>query len=129
MTADTEPTAALLLDEQLPAYETRQFTAVVVEASPERTYAAVRALDPDQVARSFPLMVVLGQLRALPARLRRQPPAPEALSADEATEAFVLGEEPGRVRRYWLVVGPFAGLIMRRWLRLAKHDAEQAATR
>ena len=83
MTADTEPTAALLLDEQLPAYETRQFTAVVVEASPERTYRTATT-DPDWAT---------------------------------------------RFRRYWLVVGPFAGLIMRRWLRLAKHDAEQAATR
>ena len=199
MMLDTERTAGLLLDRQLPAYEARQFTAVVVDAPPDRTYAAVRALDPDQVARSFPLMVVLGKLRALPARLRRQPARPEALSADEATEAFVvLDEESGReyvvgmvgkfmtptelefrrtepaefagfaepgfgkcalnfrvvpygadasllstetrtattdpesaarFRRYWRVIGPFAGLIMRRWLRLAKHDAERAATR
>ena len=27
-------------------------------------------------------------------------------------------------RRYWRVVRPFAGVIMRRWLQLAKRDAE-----
>ncbi|MGI6874153.1 hypothetical protein [Amycolatopsis sp. 3B14] len=31
-----------------------------------------------------------------------------------------------RFARYWTVVGPFAGFIMRRWLRLAKHNAESA---
>ncbi len=199
MTVDTGRTGDLLLHQQLPAYEARLFTAVVVDAPPETTYAAVRALDPEQVARSFPLMTVLGRLRALPAKLRRSPAAPGALSADEATEAFVvLDEEPGRefvvgmigkfmaltelefrriepagfagftepgygkcavnfrvvpygvdasllstetrtattdpdsaarFRRYWRFVGPFAGLIMRRWLRLAKQDAERAVTR
>jgi hypothetical protein len=33
-----------------------------------------------------------------------------------------------RFRRYWRVVGPFAGLIMSRWLRLAKRNAEIALT-
>ena len=73
MTVEPERTARLLLDQQLPVYEARQFTAVVVDAPPDQTYAAVRALDPDRVARSFPLMVVLGQLRALPARFASSP--------------------------------------------------------
>lgn len=140
---------------------------------------------------------MLGQLRALPARLRRSPVGPGALSVDEAARAFVvLDEDPGRefvvgmvskfmtptqlefrrtepadfagfaelgygkcalnfrvvpygdnasllstetrtattdpesaarFRRYWRVVGPFAGLIMRRWLQLARQDAERVA--
>ena len=202
MTLDADRNEDLLLDGQLPRYQARLFTAVLVDAHPERTYAAVRALDPDQVARSFPAMTVLGRLRALPALLARrggrQPAAPDALSADQASEAFVpLAEEPGsefvigmigkfmtvrqlefrrfepgdfaafadpgfgkvalnfRVRpygagasllstetrtattdersgalfrRYWRVVGPFAGLIMRRWLRVAKQHAESEGT-
>ena len=31
-----------------------------------------------------------------------------------------------RFRRYWAVIGPFAGYIMRHWLNLAKQHAEQA---
>ena len=195
MTADVGTTGVLLIDRQLPAFEVRQFTAVVVDAPPARVYEVVRNLDPEQVAGSFPLMAVLGRLRALPARLRRRPVEPEAMGADQASEAFVvLAEEPDReyvvgmvgkfmtatqlefrrieppdfagfaepgygkcalnfrvlpygagrsllstetrtattdpesavrFRRYWRVAGPFAGLIMRRWLRLAKQDAER----
>jgi hypothetical protein len=189
----------LLLDRQLPSYEGRQFSAVVVDAPPGAVYAAVRALDPDQVARSFPAMRALGWLRALPAHLaavlgRDTPRESGTLSAGEANDAFVVladdgnaefvvgmvgkfmtptqlefrriepGDfatfcEPGygkvalnfrvcpygarwslvttetrtvttdpesreRFRRYWRLVGPFAGLIMRQWLRVAKRNAE-----
>lgn len=31
-----------------------------------------------------------------------------------------------RFRRYWRFIGPFAGVIMRRWLKLAKQRAERA---
>jgi hypothetical protein len=194
-----DPADEVILDRQLPTYEARLFEAVVVDAPPERVYAVVRALDPDQVARSFPPMRAMGWLRALPAQLGRagrrdRPLDPEALAAEEYREAFdviaddgrsefVVGmvgkfmrlsqleyrrvdpdafagfDEPGygkvaldfRVRpygdarsllttetrtvttdptsrqafrRYWRVVGPFAGVIMRRWLQLAKRDAE-----
>ena len=199
MTADTARVDEVLLDQQLSSYEARQFAAVVVDAPADRAYAAVRALDPDQVARSFPPMRALGWLRALPAQLaggrRRDVSTAEGtLPAGEATNAFVVladdGEaefvvgmvgkfmtptqlefrqitpeefttfaEPGygkvalnfrvrpygrtrsllstetrtvttdpvsreRFQRYWQLVGPVAGLIMRRWLRLAKRNAE-----
>jgi hypothetical protein len=202
VTGETDRVGELLLDRQLAAYEARQFSAVVVDAPPVAVYAAVRALDPDEVARSFPGMRVLGWLRALPARLsalRRRDASQESgmLSADEANNAFVVladdgaaefvvgmvgkfmtptqlefrriepddfapFSEPGygkvalnfrvcpygwrrsllttetrtvttdpqsreRFLRYWRVVGPFAGLIMRRWLRLAKRNAEISA--
>jgi hypothetical protein len=202
MTVDTDRVDEVLLDQQLSTYEARQFAAVVVDAPADRAYAAVRALDPDQVARSFPPMRALGWLRALPAQLaaglRRDArqgegrlPAAEAnnafvVLADDGEAEFVVGmvgkfmtptqlefrqiepgafrtfAEPGygkvalnfrvrpygqarsllstetrtvttdpesreRFRRYWQIVGPFAGLIMRRWLRLAKRHAETSA--
>ena len=187
------PTGTLLLDRQLPEFDARLFAAVVVDAPPERAYAAVRSLEPDDVAQDFPLMRVLGRLRALPARLSSGDPGPDTMSADEASDAFVvLDEAPGtefvvgmvgkfatarqlefrriepaefagfaepgygkaavnfrvepygegrsvlttetrtrmtdpasatQFRRYWRVVGPFAGVIMRRWIRLAAADA------
>jgi hypothetical protein len=190
----------LLLDRQLPRFDARSFSAVVVDAAPEQTYREVRSLDPDQVARSVPFMRFMGQARALPARIgaaRRQAahPVPEALPAQQYQDAFQpLGEEVGvelvvgmigkfmsatelefrrfqpaefagfgepgygkvavsflvlpygehrsllcaetrtattdpasaqRFRRYWAVIGPFAGYIMRRWLLLAKRNAER----
>jgi hypothetical protein len=42
-------TRELLIDQQLPRFEARTFSALVVDASTEQTYQAVRALDPDQV--------------------------------------------------------------------------------
>jgi hypothetical protein len=190
-----------LLDCQLPRFDARQVSTVVVDADTERTYEAVRGLDPDQVARSFPLVRLMGWLRGLPARMpsfsrhEKGQPDPQALPADEYREAFVvIDEEPGmefvvgmigkfmtstqlefrhfaseefssfvtpgfgkvalnflvqpygatrsllltetrttttdpvskeHVRRYWKLIGPFAGLIMRRWLALAKHRAER----
>ena len=70
MTVDRDRVDEVLLDRQLPTYEARQFAATVVDAPAARTYAAVRALDPDQVANSFPPMRALGWLRA-----RRSPAA------------------------------------------------------
>ena len=64
MTVDRDRVDEVLLDRQLPTYEARQFAATVVDAQP-RAPAAVRALDPDQVANSFPPMRALGWLRAL----------------------------------------------------------------
>jgi hypothetical protein len=197
------PAPELLLDRQLGEFDAGQMNAVLVDAPVDETYRAVRALDPDQVARSVPFMRLMGAVRGLPAgiaaRVRRETrSAPETLSADEYREAFVLlDEKPGvefvvgmigkfmtatqlefrrfaphefasfdapgfgkvalnflvqpygtdrsllttetrtattdpvsraRFQRYWRVIGPFAGMIMRRWVTLAKLNAEQAAT-
>ncbi len=63
----------LLIDRQLPRFEARTFSALPVDAGTERTYQAVRALDPDQVGQTVPFMQLTAQLRDLPARLRRHP--------------------------------------------------------
>jgi hypothetical protein len=190
----------LLIDRQLPQFQARTFSALVVDASTERTYQAIRALDPDQVGQTVPFMQLMVRLRGLPARLGRAPrraiePASQALTSEQYRQAFLLiDEEPGtefvigmigkfmsptqmefhrfdppqfagfgepgygkvvtsflvlpygsgrsllctetrtattdpasarRFRRYWAVVGPFAGYIMRHWLTLAKQHAEQ----
>ena len=190
----------LLIDRQLPHFEARTFSAVVVEAGTEQAYQAVRALDPDRVGRSVPFMQLMVRLRDLPARLGRRargavPADPEGLASEQYRQAFLLiDEEPGtefvigmigkfmsptqmefrrfdppqfagfgepgygkvatsflvlpygtgrsllctetrtattdpdsarQFRRYWKVIGPFAGYIMRRWLTLAKQHAEQ----
>jgi hypothetical protein len=190
----------LLIDQQLPQFEAQSFSALIVDAGTEQAYRAVRALDPGQVAATVPLMLLMGQARAIPAWLaahRRgsRPPAPEAMPADQAGSAFLpLAEEPGvefvvgmigkfmaasqlefrrfqpaefpgfsepgygkvavgflvlpygtsrsllctetrtvttdpesarRFRRYWAVIGAFAGYIMRHWLMLAKQHAER----
>jgi hypothetical protein len=195
-----KPARALLIDRQLPRFDARSFSALIVDAGPAQAYQAVRALDPDQVAASVPFMRLMGQARALPARVAARHrdggrPAPQTLAADQAGQAFLpLDEEPGaefvvgmigkfmsatqlefrefqpaefagftepgygkvavgflvlpygetrsllctetrtvttdpasarRFRRYWSVIGPFAGYIMRHWLMLAKQHAEQ----
>ena len=193
-------TRELLIDRQLPQFQARTFSALVVDASTERTYQAVRALDPDQVGQEVPFMQLMVRLRDLPARLGRAPrraiePVSEELTSEQYRQAFLLiDEEPGtefvigmigkfmsptqmefhrfdppqfagfgepgygkvatsflvlpygsgrsllctetrtattdpasarRFRRYWAVIGPFAGYIMRHWLTLAKQHAEQ----
>lgn len=184
----TVGTAGLLLDRQLPDFDARLFAAVVVDAPPAVAYAAVRDLEPDDVAADFPLMRVMGRVRELPSRLGRR-----TANATPANDAFVvLEEQPGtefvvgmigkfatarqlefrevepagfagfaepgygktavnfrvqpygegrsllttetrthmtdptsaaQFRRYWRIIRPFAGLIMRRWLRLAATNA------
>jgi hypothetical protein len=193
----------LLIDRQLPRFQARTFSALVVDASTERTYQAIRALDPDQVGQTVPFMQLMVRLRDLPARLGRAPrraiqPVSEALTSEQYRQAFLLiDEEPGtefvigmigkfmsptqmefhrfdppqfagfgepgygkvatsflvlpygsgrsvlctetrtattdpasarRFRRYWAVIGPFAGYLMRHWLTLAKQHAEQGGS-
>ena len=190
----------LLIDRQLPQFEARTFSAVVVEAGTEQAYQAVRALDPDQVGQSVPFMQLMVRLRDLPARLGRRghgavPADPGGLASEQYRQAFLLiDEDPGtefvigmigkfmsptqmefrrfdppqfaafgepgygkvatsflvlpygtgrsllctetrtvttdpasarQFRRYWKIIGPFAGYIMRHWLTLAKQHAEQ----
>lgn len=189
----------LLIDRQLPQFEARSVSAVVVDAGTGETYRAVRALDPDQVGQTVPFMRLMAGLRELPARIGSRarsasPPAGATLAAEQYRQAFLLiDEEPGaeavlgmigkfmsptqlefrrfdppefagfaepgygkvavnflvlpygtsrsllctetrtattdpvsaaRFRRYWTVIGPFAGYIMRHWLNLAKQHAE-----
>ena len=108
--ASGAPTAReILIDGQLPRFDARSFRAVVIDATPEATYRAVRSLDPDQVRQTVPFIQLMGRMRALPARIgsRRHPGAgsqqdalpseqQEALSSDQYRDAFLaVAEEPG----------------------------------
>lgn len=107
MTTETENGTAggtireLLIDRQLPRFEARALSTVVVDAGTEQTYRAFRALDPDQVGQSVPFMRLMGQLRELPVRIaaiprKAAPPTPGALTGEQYRDAFlVIGEEPG----------------------------------
>jgi len=70
----------LLIDRQLPRFDAHSFNALIVDADADQAYRAVRALDPEQVAASVPFMRLMGQARALPARLasRHRDEAPQA---------------------------------------------------
>jgi hypothetical protein len=52
------------MDRQLPRFQARTFSAVVVDAGTERTYQAVRALDPDQVGQAVPFMRLMARRRS-----------------------------------------------------------------
>ncbi len=64
-TVDAAPSAIseLLLDRHLPEFDARQVNAVVIDAPPPETYGALRPLDTDQIAPSFPLMRLMGAAR------------------------------------------------------------------
>lgn len=49
-----------------------------------------------------------------------------SLLTTETRTATTDPDTRARFAKYWTVVGPFAGFIMRRWLRLAKRNAETA---
>ena len=59
----------LLINGQLPRFDARSFSALVVDATPEATYRAVRSLDPGQVGQTVPFLQLMGWMRALPARI------------------------------------------------------------
>ena len=65
------------INAQLPRFEARSFSAVIVDAPTEATDQAIRALDPEQVGRAVPGMQLMGWMRAMPARVgaRRRAPA------------------------------------------------------
>lgn len=58
--------ATMLVDELLPIFDISDELAVVVEATPERTWHALMNADLIDVARRRPLVGALGALRALP---------------------------------------------------------------
>jgi hypothetical protein len=88
---------AMLLDTLMPMYDFHETHSVLVQATPERTYAALREVTPEEVA----LLRTLFAIRALPARLTgrrgqlfaaRQPLLQQMLRG-----GFVLlAAEPGR---------------------------------
>jgi hypothetical protein len=184
----------LLLDRHLPTFDVTQLRHVVVDATPEEAYAAVRGVDLVRIGLGPRL---LNELRYLPARLLARtrgtetPETPESLTfgdlttetgyvvlgeefvlgavgrfwqpeiewADVAAEEFATFDRPGyaklaigvsvrpygtdrslvtyeartattdeasrrRFRRYWTLIGPFAGYLMGRVLETVRADLE-----
>lgn len=97
----------MLIDRFLPRYDVRSRHEMLVEAPPDVTYRAARALD---LSASVPVRLLLG-LRALPRVLTGGggPPVQGAITFETFTDAgfVVLGEDPdeefviGVVGRFW----------------------------
>jgi hypothetical protein len=103
---------ATLLDTLMPTYDFHETHSVVVQAAPDRAYAALREVTPEEVA----LLRTLFAIRALPARLtgRRGPlfAARQPLVQQMLRGGFVLlAEEPGHelvlgtVGQFWRAAG------------------------
>jgi hypothetical protein len=102
---------ATLLDGVMPAYEFSERHETLVEAPPERVFAALKAATPAEL----PLTRVLLAIRGLPSLMvrRRRPISLHRTLLDSFAGAgfLVLGEEPerelvlGAVGRFWRPVG------------------------
>jgi len=103
----------MLLDNFLPDYEFSEFHTITVNASPERVFIALRELTTVDLS---PLIFLLLDIRALPARLlRRQSPGslqPGPFLEQLYKGGFIpLAEEPGReivfglVGQFWTLTG------------------------
>jgi hypothetical protein len=98
--------SALLIDTFLPAFDATDFHALLVDASPERSFAAVRNLDLAETMRVAPVARDLMSLRGLPmqvrARLRGEalPDEPESLHLTEVDRFdWSSSARPGRRAR------------------------------
>lgn len=97
--AKGQPAAPLLLDHFIDAADARLAAHVIVDASPEVTFAAARALDLLEV--HTPLLTASFWVRGLPAKLLRrpEPPPPEKLTLEGDLPLpgwMVLDVAPGR---------------------------------
>jgi hypothetical protein len=113
----------MLIDRFLPRYDVTYVCETSVDAPPEDTYAAIRetnlrdpVIDALFAVRELPLMIAR--------RLRGEPPPPAA--PPKVTFGDVA---PARrtFRRYWRLIAPGVGLVMRRAVRRIKGEAERRA--
>lgn len=106
-----------LIDEYLPAFDVSDYRETRVRADPDRAYAALRSLD---INRSR-IVRMLFAIRALPARLRGERPAPVPAGKSLLDQTLEIGwrileERPGReivvgaATRPWEAVVHFRGL-------------------
>ncbi len=119
--------ATMLVDELLPIFDISDELAVVVEATPERTWHALMNADLIDVARRRPLVGALGALRALPEIVAHvlhgesPPSAPKRLTLRDTTELpmsgggwILLDQRPvsefalGLVGKFWRPVIQYA---------------------
>jgi hypothetical protein len=109
-----------LIDEYLPVFDVSDYRETRVRADPDRAYAALRSLD---INRSR-IVRMLFAIRALPARLRGEVPAPVPPAKSLLDQTLEIGwrileERPGReivvgaVTRPWKAVVRFRGLAPR----------------
>lgn len=92
---------SMLADRFAPRYDVMQTEHIVVDASPQRAYEAVRSLDFTDV--HGPLVDAVQWVRALPQRWRERkhgpPRTPTRLTFDDmatGTDWVILGETPGQ---------------------------------
>ena len=106
-----------LIDRYLPVFDVSDYREARVRGEPDRAYAALRALD---INRSG-IVRMLFAIRALPARLLGEPPAPVPPAKSLLDQTLEIGwrileERPGReivvgaVTRPWEAVVHFRGL-------------------
>ena len=94
----------MLIDELMPRFDRSKVETVIVDAEPERVYAAVLEADLVQAHKGSPAMRALFAARTVPSaiarRIRKQPPAPEP-------EAWRIGEMPEQGE--WVRLGEESG--------------------
>jgi hypothetical protein len=124
----------MLLDELLPTYDVSDTVATVVDAAPERTWAALGEADLIEVGRRRPLVGALGAIRILPQLAsdllhgERPERPPERLTLrDTAAQPpgeggwVLLGERPGEelalglVGKFWRPVIEYAVVPAEEW--------------
>ena len=117
----------MIVDEFLPLFDRSDELAVVVDADPASTWAALMEADLLEVGRRAPLAGALGALRMLPELVshmvhgERPPKAPERLRLRDTADApakeggwVILGERPGQelalglVGKFWRPVIDYA---------------------
>lgn len=107
----------MLLDDVMPVYDVSESHRTVVDAPPERVYAALWKI----TLRDLPLARLLLAIRSLPAlvsRRGRSPSGEKGLIAGMLDRGFILlAEEPGRelvvgtIGRFWKALPPRAPTI------------------
>lgn len=110
---ETTKTTALLIEEHLPVADVQLAEHLIVDASPERTFAAVRDLDFLRI--HTPLLDAAMWVRGLPERLKGDEPEIASMRLADGLDSgnaglpgwLLLGETPGHeialgaVGRFW----------------------------
>ena len=138
--ADCGGIATVLLDTYLPRWDFREVHAVVVRATPERTFNALREVTPAEMPlvrlllwiRSAPALVV-GRRTSVPAD--RRPLLAQALrrplrAARGETRVLLLELVSRRAfGRYWRLIQVGSAVIRMMWLQAIKRRAERPRPR
>jgi hypothetical protein len=100
------PVIATRLDELTPVYQFHELHTTVVEASPERVYAAVKEVEPDEIF-LFRTLTAVRRLGRHGAASILNPPAHQPILQTAIRTGFVpLADEPGREVVVGLIMSP-----------------------